>query len=127
MPSKAYSPYRIQTSLRWPPSPTEGRTRPNLNVYTRESSTHSLSPCIVFHRASAERFVCFDERRACACSVQDHAAAAGERDVGNAAAHHAATSRPAGERGIGIASADHADTWRPAGERSQLASLFYKT
>ena len=59
--------------------------------------------------------------------LREHAVAAGERDVGNAATHHAATSRPAGERGVGIASADYADTWRPAGKRSQPASLFRKT
>ena len=56
------------------------------------------------------------------CSVE-HAAAAGERDVGIAAANHGGASRPAGERGVGIASADHADTYGPAGERSQPASL----
>ena len=53
----------------------------------------------------------------------EHAAAAGERDVGIAAANHGGASRPAGERGVGIASADHADTYGPAGERSQPASL----
>lgn len=94
----------------------------------RFGGPHTRSPPALFSIERAPSVLCVLTRGGPgACSVQDHAAAAGERDVGNAAAHHAATSRPAGERGIGIASADHADTWRPAGERSQLASLFYKT